>query len=168
MITAATWRIISVVLSVIVLSLASVYDVRTMRLPNAVTLPGIPIGLLLCAVSCDVKETLIRSIAVAALLAVYFTGLLAGGDAKLLMTVAALNGALAMILSLLVSNVIIILYRYLRDRDGTEASLFYGWTLLTRPDRMEIVKKREGKKVPFAVYLAIGYLIVETALLLAK
>lgn len=135
-----------------------------MRVPNAVTLPGIPIGLLVCAVANGGRETVVRLVVIAALMAVYYTGLIAGGDTKLLMTLTALNGALPMLLSLLAANVVMILHWFFKDRDETERAMITGWLLLLRPDRMRVIRKREGKRVAFALYLLIGCTAVELSL----
>lgn len=76
---------------------AAVIDFRTRRIPNALTLPAILVGLLSWAVGGDWRVFFTVLGLVVLLLAVgfglYAVGILGGGDAKLLAAVAALMGS---------------------------------------------------------------------------
>lgn len=89
-----TLRTVALVALVVV---AALIDVRSRRVPNALTLPAIGAGLLLAALGGSLTY-FITTLGTAALvfaagLLLYSTGVLGGGDGKLLTAVAALGGA---------------------------------------------------------------------------
>lgn len=89
-----TLRTVALVALVVV---AAVIDFRSRRIPNALTLPAIGAGLLLAAFGGSLTY-FVTTIGTAALvfaagLLLYSTGVLGGGDGKLLTAVAALGGA---------------------------------------------------------------------------
>ncbi len=75
---------------------AAVYDVRFRRIPSWLTLPGIAIGLMFWAAAATPREFVaVVAVVVLAFLVgflFYATGILGGGDGKLLTCVAALQG----------------------------------------------------------------------------
>lgn len=102
------WNIIAIVVSFILLIWVTIIDVKTMKIPNYLTLSAIAVGAVLSFAGCGWKETLLRFAMVIILFFAYAIHLLAGGDIKLLMALTMLQGVLPMLISLILGNLLLL------------------------------------------------------------
>ncbi len=155
----------------VVVVVAAISDVRTGRVPNAVTYPAIAVGLLAHTLLGGMRGEgpgigLYASAAGLAagflpMLVVWLAGGIGGGDAKLMAAVGALTGwrfALSALFYGLVVAVVLALIVMVRKRivRRTLRRLFGFLVLLLTPSKPADPAAEGSEKIPFALALCIG------------
>lgn len=146
--------IITIAITIIFLVIASVMDIKTMRIPNYLTLSAFGTGLVLSFINCGWKTALIRLTVVVALFFVYMLHLLAGGDIKMLMALTMLQGPIAMLVSVIIGNLVLLGITAIRSpqmaADYIRSGLFFMNGVEYGVDK---------RKVPFSPYVLTGYIL---------
>ena len=161
--TFSGWDILSFSISVIMLCIAAIVDLKTMKIPNTLTFTCIFLGILLCAIGNGFVETGMRTLVTIILFALFMTGLLSGGDTKLLMALTFLSGIPAMLFSVIIANVTLLLFVALHSKDEALSVLQQGLFLINRPERWY---EGTGRKIAFAPYLLVGFVLYQAAYVL--
>ena len=81
-----------------------------------------------------------------------------GGDAKLLMAICILNGALAAMVGFVVACMAMTAYAFYKDREGTRIMLGELWASIRSLNLAGY--KPAGPKYPLSPFLLAGYLAV--------
>lgn len=135
----------------LVLAITSATDLLHRRIPNAVTLPAVAVGLILTAVC---KENLLFVVAV--IIGLFFVGMLGifgSGDLKLMMAITSLCGVIPMLMCVSIASVGVLTVELFRNPRQAVQTLKEGLGLLTgrtKPDE-------QGRRIPFAPYLLFGF-----------
>ena len=138
---------------------AAIIDAKTMRIPNLITFPSIIAGITLTAVF----NTGGLFQCVAALVALFLfgaTGLVGLGDIKLLMVVASTCGIMFTIITIGIAAIALLMKELITDFKQTCSYIVQGLLLII--SRSMSNTDKEGKKVPMAVYILIGYICAFT------
>jgi len=137
------------------LILASVWDIRQRRIPNAVTLPAIAAGLLLTAV----WNTGGLPITIVTLILLFFFGMLrlmGQGDVKLVMAMTSICGPSAALISTGIAAILIVAVQVLLHPGETYSDAKNALKALLAMDFKRI--DRKGRNVPFAPYILAGFI----------
>ena len=150
-------QVIELSAALITLILATVWDIRFRRIPNAVSFPAILFGLILIAVFRlgDMPLTVL------ALILLFFFGalrLMGQGDIKLVMALTAICGLPAALISTGIAAVLIVSVQFLLYPKETAADTKNAFGALSRMDFKKI--DRKGRSVPFAPYILAGYVFL--------
>jgi prepilin peptidase CpaA len=166
--TAEMWPL--AVLGVVVV-VSAVIDVRTGRVPNAVTYPAIAVGLITHTLLGGLRgygagmglyaSAVGLAVGFLPLLAVWLAGGIGGGDTKLMAAVGALTGwrfALSALFYGLIAALVLAVIVMLRKRivRRTLRRVFRFVVLLVTPSKPADPAAGESEKVPFALALCIG------------
>lgn len=149
------WNIIAIAVSFALLICATITDIKTMKIPNYITLPAFIIGIVLSFAGCGWKETLIRLGMVVALFLVYAIHLLAGGDIKILMALTMLQGVLPMLFTVIIGNLILLGLTAIKSPSSAREYIRKGLFFMNGVEYG--VDKR---KVALSPYLLAGYTFV--------
>ena len=133
---------------------ATVVDIRTMRIPNAITFPLMSLGIAATAIfnTANLSQCII---AMAALFLFGATGLVGLGDIKLLMVVASTCGIMFTIVTIGIAAITLLVKELITDYKQTRGYIAQGLFMIVRCNMSMI--DRGGKKVPMAIYILIGY-----------
>lgn len=150
--------IIPFVISMVLLILASVTDIKYKKIPNIITLSGICIGIIFNVVSAVILRTygqmIINFIVMILLFFIGMTGILGLGDIKLLIALTALNGALPAIMTAGFGSLYVIIISLITGTKEAKGELKMGiQTILLR-----LPVYKYGRSVPFAPYMLAGYI----------
>ena len=137
---------ITVFLAIAVLIIATIYDKNRMIIPNWITLPIIPIGLILTAIN-DYTIALSNLLVIVILFFLGMTGIFGMGDLKLIMTIVSLQSFLPTIIMLLVASALFVYQKVKIEKNLINMKRVY--------DKKE---QQSGTKYPFAPYMLIGYI----------
>lgn len=142
------WLTIRNVVCIVVLLVATCYDLRFRRIPNSLTYGLTAAGLGLAVPLGTVRASVLGLlVGFAAMIAFWFKGAVGGGDVKLVAGVGALVG-LPLVVHVLVSTILI---------GGAMAALVLIWS---RPGPTPEVRARSSaaglRPLPFAVPVALG------------
>jgi len=147
--------------SVVVLIVASIFDIKTRRIPNWLNFSAmlVSIGLSLWGVFGDEgsAQYLVRFLL---FISIFFFGslrLMGMGDIKLLMALALLNTPLQLLLAIACGAVMLVGFSLLRNGRKTIERVRY--SLITVSER-QIPKPVEDELIPFAPYLTAGYILI--------
>lgn len=146
--------LIAVFLCGITLLIAVYCDLRTRRIPNMLTLPAIVIGMVITGLY-DGKAALA---AAAVMLGIFFlgmTGILGGGDLKLLMALTAFCGVFPMLIATGAASVLILITEGIRRPKETWSAIKSGLCFFIGKTAGE----KQGRRVPFAPYLLCGFAV---------
>lgn len=141
-------EIIAIVTVVAILIAASIIDNKTMRIPNQLTLPMIPIGLIMSFIL-SLESGIYASATVVALFFLGMTGFLGMGDLKLAMVIASFQGPVATVFSVVVAAMVFI-FVHVKHNPAQKVNM----KLLLNKEKAE----KEGTYLPFAMYMLIGYI----------
>jgi len=150
-------QIIELSAAFIVLMLASVWDIRQRRIPNAVTFPAILLGLTLTGIF----KLGSMPLTIAVLVLLFFFGtlnLMGQGDVKLIMALVAICGASVALISAGLAAIIIVGVQLLLYPKETVSDVKNALSALITTDFKRINK--EGRTVPFAPYILTGFTIL--------
>ena len=141
--------------ALVTLILASIWDIRTHRIPNAVTIPAILIGLVLTAIfRLDTMP-----LTVIALVLLFFFGalnLMGQGDIKLIMAITAICGLTAALISTGIAAILIVGIQILLYPNETASE---AKNVLSALFSMKLKKiDKDGRSVPFAPYILAGFI----------
>lgn len=138
----------------ITLLVAACYDIRTFRIPNALTFPVMAAGL---AASLVLSPTLFFSRALSIVILFFFgmTGLMGMGDLKLCMAITALCGFFEMLYMVLAACVAMLVYCIMEDPKRAAADI--GATFQRLRFRLKV--DDTGARYPFSFFLLIGFVI---------
>lgn len=149
---------ISFIITLIILLISAITDYTSYRVYNIITFPSMLAGLLLCRFPFSASSC----IRLAWMVVFFLIGqlhLMGMGDLKLCMAVIALRGIEEAAWMLLSGAILLFLYCFITDRSNTVLmlkdtcnTLFYHTPVIKRTD----------KKYPFAVFLALGYILTIT------
>jgi len=152
------WDLISIAVTIGMLIAAAILDKKTLKVPNYLTFPGFFAGTILCVLSNGFGEMGLRFITIAVLFLVYMTKILAGGDIKLLMALTMLHGTLGMLITLVLANIVLLVWKLIQSRkEAVEAIrdglfLMNGWGSSTYSDN-------DARKIALAPYMLIGFIL---------
>lgn len=144
---------ISLVLTLTILTSAAITDLRTSRVPNFLTLPFLPIGLLLCGFPLS-PESYNR---IVWLIVFFFFGtfrLMGMGDLKLCMAVIALQGIQKASVMLLAGILILLSYCMVTEKKQTIQMLKDTANFFLHGIK---IPHRIDRAYPFALFLAMGF-----------
>lgn len=154
-------NIIEIVLfafSIYLLVTASIFDIKTHRIPNWVTMPMMLMGLIL-TICIDPKHALIEFAAIVMLFLFSFTRLMGAGDIKLIMAMTALCGVPVMLFTVLSGTIIMLLWWIVKAPHIAIREIRYQITAFINHMPMQNAVQKKTK-VPFAPFLAVGYVLV--------
>lgn len=135
----------------LMLVVTSATDLLHRRIPNAVTLPAVAVGLILTAVC---KENLLFVVAV--IIGLFFIGMLGifgSGDLKLMMAITVLCGVIPMLMCVGIASVGVLALELLRNPRQAVQTVREGIGLLTGRTKSNV----QGRRIPFAPYLLFGF-----------
>ena len=143
--------------TLLVLTIASVWDIRFRRIPNAVTLPAIIVGGLMTVVwyNNTILVTLI------ALVVLFFLGsihLMGQGDIKLIMAITAICGVSVALISTGLAAIFIIIVQLVLHFNETVSDMKISLQALLKNNLKKI--DQDGRSVPFAPYILAGYFCI--------
>ena len=167
--------VVAYVLLVLTVVAAGVYDLRTGKVPNALTYPAILTGFVLWGAVSLLTERAGFVPSVGGMLAgfvpfvvIYFLGGLGGGDVKLMAGVGALSASWRVVLGAtvyaMVIAVVIGVIVMIRNR-ATKRTL-RNLTRLRRNRDKDTPPGEASPKVPFAVAVAVGVIIAGAEVML--
>jgi prepilin peptidase CpaA len=153
--------------AVLVCGMATYWDLRERRIPNAVTLPSLGIALCLHGATQGGQGLLLSAlgavVAGALLLPGYLLRATGGGDVKLLMAVGAFlawpSALLAGLLSLVVGGILGIVFALTKKRLGSVLNRSFGlvrWMALKAAGAPLDRPGTSGLKLPFGVAIAVA------------
>lgn len=150
--------IIPFIISITLLILATITDIKYKKIPNIITLTGMCVGVIYQIASSIILHSynslIINLISMIALFFIGMTGILGLGDIKLLIALTALNGIMPAVMTAGFGSLYVILISLItRTREATEELKTGIQTLLFK---LPIYKN--GKSVPFAQYMLAGYI----------
>ena len=157
-------RIVFVLVTLALLIAAAVTDLERRKIPNEVTLGVIAAGLVVVPFFVPWSSFLPRLLLMVLIYAVY-DRFMRGGDAKLLMAICILNGALAAIVGFAVACMAMTAYAFYKDREGTRIMLGELWASLRSLNLAGY--KPAGPKYPLSPFLLAGYLAVLAMVMIA-
>ena len=155
----------------VVVVVSAVTDVRSGRVPNAVTYPAIAVGLIVHTLLGGLRgegpgmglyaSAIGLTVGFLPMLAVWLAGGIGGGDAKLMAAVGALTGwrfALSVLFYGLIAAMVLALIVMLRKRivRRTLRRVFRFLALLVTPSKPADPAAGQSEKVPFALALCVG------------
>ena len=152
------WDLISIAVTIGMLIAAAILDKKTLKVPNYLTFPGFFAGIILCILSNGFGEMGLRFITIAILFLVYMTKILAGGDIKLLMALTMLHGTLGMLITLILANIVLLVWKLIQSRTEAVTAikdglfLINGWGSSTYSDN-------DARKIALAPYMLIGFVL---------
>lgn len=153
------WDLISIVITIGLLIAAAIIDKRSLKIPNYLTFPGFVVGTVLCVLSNGFGEMGLRFIAVAVLFLGYMIKLLSGGDTKLLMAVAMLQGILGMLITLILANVVLLVWKLIQSKYEAINAIREGLFLMNGSAGSPYTNGDSERKISFAPYLLFGFLL---------
>ena len=162
-------EIVATVLVVLLCLSAAAFDLKSRRVPNWLNLLGLTTGLVL-SFSHGWKEGALRLAAVIVVLSagsvLWSTGVVGGGDAKLIGAVTALNGiqflGVALFWSLVIGGIVSALLLLARRQLVpflAAVARMVGRLILYRILDTDEIANRESQKIPLAVIIAAGVTI---------
>jgi prepilin peptidase CpaA len=169
-VTADPWIASASVAAIILVCIAAYTDIRSRRVPNALTVPAFVLGLALSALGGGWHGLASAGLAAAMGLGVWILGLacggvLGGGDAKLLMALGALCGphflAASFVVGVMVGGVLAVILALRHGRLKQTLRNCFGWAILRAAgggDAAEL-SPRTPLRLPYAVPIAIGVLV---------
>lgn len=152
-----TPEIITTALCALTLFAASVTDLYNRRIPNWITVPAIGSGLAMAAITGSRSVWIVF----AGILIIFFAGMsgvMGGGDLKLIMAVTAFCGVMPALYSVGIASVSVIVVAATSSPRETFSAVKNGLRCVI--GRTKIVK--QGRRVPFAPYLLFGFVVCET------
>ena len=156
---------IQTLVALTVLILAAIWDVKNRRIPNAVTLPAILLGLILTA-AFDLKAIPLTFIA---LILLFFFGalnLMGQGDVKLIMTLTAICSLSVALLSTGIAAILLVAIQLLLHPNETVRNIKNSFGVLFTMDFKRIDNK--GRSVPFAPYILAGFVCLTLCRLILR
>lgn len=148
------WSIAAELITGVVLLISAIWDIRFRKIPNAVTFSGTAIGLTLAFLT-DWKAGVVAVAAIAFIFLVGMTGIMGGGDLKLIMALVALQGVSSALWAVGIASVVILLVELCRHPPTALRAVKQGMKAMLGMDRVD----PQGKRVPFAPFLLIGYYV---------
>ena len=136
---------ISILLTFIMMFVAAFWDNSKRIIPNWITLPFIPIGLVLTYIT-DINNGLVITSVVVALFFLGMTGMFGMGDLKLIMALTALQGYYPALFTIIVASGLLVIQKIKFERYV--------------PKMKRIIDKKaaeDGERVPFAPFMLIGF-----------
>lgn len=157
--------IISALYALVILTAASITDIKTKKIPNICTVPAYVIGLVFaCLIS--LREMGLRFVGSAIffmIFAVVFQ-VMGAGDVKLCMALIALCGIKTAMITVLIAACLMILYAVIKNRKNAISKLKNGAVALQTHTTEQI--KETSERIPFAPYLLAGYIITSVGRIL--
>lgn len=147
-----TTAIFAAVLCGLTLIISAAADLYARRIPNGITLPAIGIGLILTAFT-DCKALWIALAAITVIFLAGMTGVMGGGDLKLIMAVTTLCGLLPALCSVGIASAVMIAVVAIRKPKETLSAVQDGLRYVMGKARMP----EQGRRLPFAPYLLFGF-----------
>ena len=149
---------VSFIITLIILSISAKTDYTSYKVYNIITFPSMLAGLILCRFPFS-ANSFIRLAWMVIFFLIGQLHLMGMGDLKLCMAVIALRGIEEAAWMLLSGAILLFVYCFITDRQNTVLMLkdTYNTLFYHTP-----VIKRTDKKYPFAVFLAIGYILIIT------
>lgn len=134
------------IFALIVAFVAMIYDFKTMRIPNWLTLPTIIIGLV-CTYIVDWQTGLISTGFILGFFVIGAFGVFGLGDLKLVMALIATIGFLGAIISVTIASIALVYHKVKRQ------------LYIPKMKRLKKDSEDVGLKVPFAPYIFVGYVM---------
>lgn len=138
-------ELISLFITFIMMFIAAFWDNSKRIIPNWITLPFIPVGLLLTYIA-DVDKGLVNTAVIVGLFFLGMTGMFGMGDLKLVMALTALQGYFSTLVVLIIASGLLVFQKIKIEKYV--------------PNMKRIIDKKEaenGERVPFAPFMLIGY-----------
>lgn len=162
-------RIVTVIFVALLLG-AAISDIRTRRIPNTLTLPGLLLGLVLAATPAGITFPVALLGVGAALLfslPLFALGALGGGDGKMLMVVGAFLGprgfGTALVLTILAGGLLALFVTVRLGRLGETlrnlGALILYFVTLGRRGRRSTLGMPEAVAIPYGLAIAAGALV---------
>ncbi len=150
--------IIPFIISITLLILATITDIKYKKIPNIITLMGMCVGVIYQIISSIILHSynslIINLISIIALFFIGMTGILGLGDIKLLIALTALNGIMPAVMTAGFGSLYVIVVSLItKTREATEELKTGIQTLL-----FKLPIYQNGKSVPFAPYMLAGYI----------
>ena len=146
--------LITIVISLVISVAATVYDCRTGRIPNLLTLPVALFGVLYAFLMYGVGIGIGRCILLLLLFLAGMLSLVGIGDLKLIMAIGALNGAVCLAFTTLIAALGVLLVDVIKHRTDFWTDMKAGiWSLFTQQFHQRL---GTGRKVKYAPYLLCG------------
>ena len=146
---------IMILITIIILFLAGLFDVKKRIIPNLITFPAIAVGLLLTGIGVSANAALIRSAAILILFFLSMLHFLGMGDIKLLMAVIALQGIKTAIFILVLGSFLNIIVWIIRRRKSVFSIMKH--TLFSLLHGQSVIAFSKNK-APFAPYACVAYI----------
>lgn len=159
-----TIQIVRVCIALVCLIIASINDLKTRRVPNALTFPMIIFGLLLNV--CCSPDRLIVSFVLFVICFVFAVMPGVGmGDVKLLMGMGMFLSATNVMLELALASILVLVVQFIKYPHLTVLTVI---TRRLRPvSKAEAASKDISNSIPFAPYLLAAAIIIEGATIVA-
>lgn len=150
--------IITFIICLLVLGYCSYLDLKQGKMDELgkILLALIGAGLIAQLFFVGFEDYIIRLLLIVAIFFLY-EGFIGGGDAKLLMMLTILRGAMPMLLTVILAEIALILFNYIKDPEVTKKALKSNWMALKAFNIGSL--KGEGEKVPLVPYLLGGFLL---------
>ena len=133
---------------------ATIMDQNTSKIPNLITFPFIVAGLAMTAIF-NTSFILQCILTVVALFLFGALGLMGLGDIKLLMVIASTCGAWLTVTTIAIASIILLLKELVCDFRNTYLDVVQTVQALFGQNNFSV--KKPGKKMPFAIYILMGY-----------
>jgi Flp pilus assembly protein protease CpaA len=147
-------NIIQTAAALITLILATIWDIRYRRIPNAVTLPAILFGLVLTAVF-QINTMPLTVIILILLFLFGALGMMGQGDIKLIMALIAISGLNIALISTGIAALLVVAVQFMLYPD----EFFKDVKIVLKSIFIMNFKNidKNGRSVPFAPYILIGF-----------
>lgn len=144
----------TIVISMTITAVATVYDCQIGKIPNFLTLPSMLFGVLYAFLVHGVENGLGRCILLLLLFLAGMLSLIGMGDLKLMMAIGALNGAVCLAFTTLIAALGVLLVDAVKHRPDFWTDIKAGiHSLFTLQFNYRL---GTGRKVKFAPYLLCG------------
>ena len=154
------------IISLILLLLASIIDVKTKKIPNMLTFPAILLGIIwifYTSISTHIFTEMIFRLVLFVLIFFFgMTGLIGLGDIKLFMALSLLNSPFVLLSSIAIAGFLLVIVKLVQNPNETKQKMFSG-IMMVRTKHIQKIDKDNNNTVAFAPYITTSYLIIGLA-----
>lgn len=151
------------IVGLLFLAVAAVWDARTRTIPNRLTFPFIIIGLVFTCLTAP-EDLLIKAVFLAALFLFGMSGLIGLGDIKLVMGLGVLDRPEIALCSVAIASLLLLAGHFIRRPSGPPLRLRNGFIYLLL--KTPAPQRTRDNSVPFAPYLLAAYILLQGGILL--